>query len=347
MQYNLVVCGGTFDHFHSGHEAFLKHVFYVGKKIIIGITSDVYINKSKIKDQISKIESYRIRKDSVESFLKQNKLDGRAGIVKIDDIFGPTLDKDLEIDAIVASHDTKRGVDIINQKRKEAGLKPLEIIVAPFVIAEDGKIISSRRIRRGEISREGKLYINPLWLKKDLVLPENLRKEFKKPLGTLLRHSGKRSASRILAKIRDAGQASMTSSYVVTVGDVTTKLFNDLSLNQNISVIDFKVARQNKYSSVLELGFSGEEKIVNINNPAGNITSELFSATKVLFDSNKERIILKINGEEDLAVLPLILVAPLNSVIYYGQPDLGLIKVDVSEAIKVKAYSLVNKLEYV
>ncbi len=40
MVNNLVVCGGTFDHFHKGHEAFLKYVFSVGKKSIIVI--DIY-----------------------------------------------------------------------------------------------------------------------------------------------------------------------------------------------------------------------------------------------------------------------------------------------------------------
>jgi len=49
MKYNLVACGGTFDHFHKGHEEFLRYVFSVGKKVIVGVTSDEYIESSKFK----------------------------------------------------------------------------------------------------------------------------------------------------------------------------------------------------------------------------------------------------------------------------------------------------------
>ena len=52
---------------------------------------------------------------------------------------------------------------------------------------------------------------------------------------------------------------------------------------------------------------------------------------------------MQVNGEEDLVVLPLILLTPLNTIIYYGQPSEGLVKVIVSESIKDKAYNLVSK----
>lgn len=328
MKYNLVVCGGTFDHFHKGHEDFLNHALSLGGRLIVGLTSGDYVENSKLKKQNSKlIEDYRIRKKSLEKFLSQKNAQDGVKIVKIDDLFGQALDSNLPIDAIIVSEETVKGAEIINEKRKELGLKDLNILTAPSVFAEDGRLISSARIRNGEINRMGKSYVNPLWLKKDLVLPENLREEFQKPFGVL-----------DFNVLKHHSQFSLTA----VVGDVTAKLLNQLKLNQKISVVDFKVARKNKFSNLSQLGFLGSEKIFKIENPSGSLTPALFNACKMAWKENK-RVIIQIEGEEDLAVLPLILAAPLNTVIYYGQPNTGLVRVLVSEENKDKAYELVSR----
>lgn len=325
MKYKVVVCGGTFDYFHKGHETFLDYAFDLGEKVIIGLTSDVYIDSSKFK-----IQNYETRQKVVAEFVKKKGAINKVKLVKIDDVFGPTLDRSLKIDAIVVSEDTKKGAKIINNKRKEVGLKELKTLIVPFVKTEDGDIISSSRIRNGEINRMGKVYLNQLWLKNTLVLPGNLRNEFKKPFGTL---------------IPDLEDLKTLIGTVATVGDVTTKKFNELSLNQKISVVDFKVERKKRFEDVKELGFSGNEKIINIDNPAGHLTSEVFSALASLIRQDIDgRIILQINGEEDLVVLPLVLAMPLGSLIFYGQPHEGIVKVEVSEDSKEKAYSLIGKL---
>jgi pantetheine-phosphate adenylyltransferase len=331
MAYNLLVCGGTFDHFHKGHKTFLKHVFSVGKKNLVGVTSDEFVQRWKIDGRSWKqIESFEKRKQAVLEFVKKEKALNKVEIVKIDDLFGPTLSKELLIDVIAVSEESKKGAEIINQKRKELGLNPLEILIAPFVQAEDGKIISSERIRNGEIDKNGRLYINPLWLREGLVLSENLRQEFKEPFGEILQDMDIKEAS---------------DSYIISVGDATTKKFNDNSVNQQVSVIDFKIARKEEYSSFSQLGFKGDEEIIGVNNPSGHITAELLQAIFQIFKSDfKNRVILKIIGEDDLAVLPLILFAPLGVSIYYGQPNKGLVKISISTEAKDRAYSLASKL---
>lgn len=332
MANNLIVCGGTFDHFHKGHESFLKLAFPLGSKVIVGITSDQYAGNSKLEARsLIGIETFEKRKGAVSEFIKREKVLDKTEIIKIEDLFGPTLAKDLLIDAIVVSEDTKKAAEIINQKRKELGLVPLEIIIAPVVHAEDGKPISSARIRNGEINRDGKLFVNPIWLKTDLVLPENLREEFHKPFGEL-------------GDVKDLNIPN--DSLIITVGDETSKKFNESSIKQNISVIDFKIARKEAFSSFADLGFKGTEKVIIAENPAGHITHELFSKVFDIFKSGLDkRIILKITGEDDLAVLPLILAAPLGTAIYYGQPNEGLVGVLVSEELKEKVYKLASKFK--
>lgn len=339
-KFNLVVCGGTFDHFHKGHESLLKLAFSLGNKVIIGITSDDYINSSKFKvpasqrgEQSSKlIETFEKRKQSVLGLIKKEEVSDKTEIVKIDDLFGPTLSKDYLIDAIVVSEDTRKGAEIINERRKRIGLKELNLFIAPQVLAEDGKLISSARIRNGEIDRTGRLYIKPSWFKTGLILPQNLRQELKKPFGELLKD--------IKSLFNDK------NCLLITVGDVTTKAFNEKSLEQNISVIDLRVNREKKFTNIKELGFVGSENIYYADNPAGYISSNLFEKLSEIFQSKiKDKIILQVNGEEDLVVLPLILVAPLNAVIYYGQPNQGIVRIRVSEEIKKIVYELVNRFE--
>ncbi|MBI2195843.1 MAG: pantetheine-phosphate adenylyltransferase [Candidatus Levybacteria bacterium] len=328
-KFNTAVLGGTFDHLHKGHKEFISFALALSKKAVIGLTSDGYIQNSKFKMQNSKlIENYEERKRALKAFLREENVDDRAKIVKIDDIYGITLDKNIDIDAIVVVEKTLAGAEKINAKREELGLKPLKIVIAPSVTSEDGQVISSSRIRDGEIDREGKLFIKPDWLTSPLILPENLREELRKSLGPII----------------EDDNFNIDKNLVITVGDVTSQKFNNLSLNQKISIIDFNVARKKKFDTVLQLGFTGDEKVVKVENPAGQITSQLFSAIIKAF-SRETRVIIEVSGEEDLAVLPAILAAPLGSLVFYGQPEEGLVKVLVSENMKEKVYRLLTEFE--
>lgn len=333
MRFSLVACGGTFDHFHKGHKSLLKLAFSLGKRVVVGITSDNYIQNSKSKTQNSKfIEPFEKRKRAVLEFIEKEGALDRVKIVEINDLFGPTLRKKYSIDTIIVSQETKKGAEIINEHRKKKGLPELKIIINPTVKGQDGKQISSFRIRQGEIDRKGRPYVKKEWLEKDLILTEKLREVLKKPFGQLIN------------TINDCeiGQCP----YLITVGDATAKLFNQEKIKTDISVIDFKIARKKEFSNIKDLGFVENEKVIEINNQAGRISYSLTQAVCSLFRSRKSKTILKIEGEEDLAVLPLILAAPLGSVIFYGQPNEGLVKIEVSENIKRIVHRLVDKFEY-
>lgn len=331
MKFNTVVCGGTFDHFHKGHREFLRHVLSISNKAVIGLTSDIYI---KAKNDNEWIEDYSTRKRELCQFLDQEKAKNRVEIEPIDDIFIPKIWENLPIEAIIVSKNTISGAEKINLKRKEQGRYSLKVEIAPLVKDQGNEYISSGRIRKGEINREGKLYVNPLWIKKNLILPKSLRKEFRKPFGELFRD------------VDNAVKDKDKNFLIITVGDITTKIFNDNSLGQNISVIDFKVAREKKFYNILELGFSGTEEIFNVDNPAGCITSNLFIKLAEIFKSDIQgKMVLQVNGEEDLTVLPLVLFSPLSAIIYYGQPCEGVVKVVVSEESKKKAYDLMSRFK--
>ena len=334
-KFKTAVLGGTFDHFHKGHKNFLEHGLSISERLMIGVTSDEYVKN--LKSQISNLkntyqnsksfEAFSTRKKSVEDYLNQNAKD-RYEIVKINDMFGTTL-SDIFIEAIVVSKETLKNAKVINTMREEINLPSLEIIIAELVLAQDGKPISSFRIRNGEIDKEGKLYVDPSWFLRNLYLPSKMRKELKSPWG------------QIFKKIENVYPKDL----IITVGDETTKAFNNQSIKPNLSVIDFKVARKIKFKDLKELGFLGSEKVYKIKNPAGSVSGKLFKLAADLFKNidYKDHRIIQIDGEEDLSVLPLILTSPLDTNIFYGQPGRGIVRIIVDEKIKAKIRSMLNQ----
>jgi len=61
------------------------------------------------------------------------------------------------IDAIVVSPETKEHADQINELRRRNGLKPLKVYPIKEVRADDTMVISSSRIVKGEIDKDGRL----------------------------------------------------------------------------------------------------------------------------------------------------------------------------------------------
>jgi len=133
-----VVVGGTFDILHRGHEVLLKKAFTLGK-VTVGLTSNVFARKMKKR----KVRDFKYRKKELEDFIKE-EFKQKSKIVKIEDKFGPTLEKDF--DYIVVSPKTYKTAVLINKKRQKRNKKPIKIVKIKFVLAEDGKPISSTRI---------------------------------------------------------------------------------------------------------------------------------------------------------------------------------------------------------
>jgi cytidyltransferase-like protein len=153
LRYRLVAVGGTFDMLHKGHRALLEKAFEVGERVIIGVTSDAFARRLH---KPHKVDPYEARMRALEDFLRERGYLHRASIVELSDPYGPAIE-DGEIEALVVSEGTGHRGGEINRIRAAKGLRPLDLIKVDLVRAEDSKPISTTRIRRGEIDREGRV----------------------------------------------------------------------------------------------------------------------------------------------------------------------------------------------
>ena len=149
--YKTVATGGTFDRLHRGHEALLAKSFEVGEKVVIGLTSEAFaLREGKRPEQ-----AYREREKALRAYI-DHEFPGRPYLIsKLEDYFGPGIASP-DVEAIVVSAETSKRVGLANKLRASKGYPPLNVVTVDYVLADDGKPISSTRIRAGEIDEKGR-----------------------------------------------------------------------------------------------------------------------------------------------------------------------------------------------
>ena len=162
-------------------------------------------------------------------------------------------------------------------------------------------------------------------------LPDSLREQLKTPLGLLL-PIGQDNKDNVQKYISD-------DSYVITVGDRTTEKMIDYEIIPSLQIIDGFEKRQKR-----EFPKLGNESELTIDNPAAEITLQSIEIIKKAFDMAPPIRII-VNGEEDLLVLPVCIHAPKNSIILYGQPNKGLVLVEITTEIRNKAQTLLDMMK--
>ena len=163
-------------------------------------------------------------------------------------------------------------------------------------------------------------------------LPDSLRDQLKIPLGTLLPEieANKFNILKLLQKV----------SYIVTVGDRTTEKLISFGLIPSLQIIDNYEKRVKRKSQNNNYAYTELE----CTNPAAEITLQSIETIKKAFAS-KTPIRLTVIGEEDLLVLPVCVHAPENTIVLYGQPNEGLVIVNVTPEIRNKTQSLLDLMK--
>ncbi|RZV10952.1 pantetheine-phosphate adenylyltransferase [Natrinema hispanicum] len=147
-----VALGGTFNPVHDGHRRLFRRAFELGD-VTVGLTSDELAPKTRSSDR--QVRSYDERKETLAAELESiaAEYDREFEIRKLESPTGIATEP--QFDYLVVSPETREGGAQINEIRRERGHDPLEVVVVPHVLAEDGDIISSTRIVNGEIDEHG------------------------------------------------------------------------------------------------------------------------------------------------------------------------------------------------
>jgi pantetheine-phosphate adenylyltransferase len=152
-EFRKVAVGGTFDELHRGHKVLLLKAFEIGEHVLIGLSSDELAGKLGKPHMTA---SYEERLLELKAFLDNLDLAEKAEIVELTDPYGSSV-KDPEIQALVVSEETAPAAVRINERRAKAGMALLKIVIISMVPSQNCSPISTTRIRRGEIDREGRV----------------------------------------------------------------------------------------------------------------------------------------------------------------------------------------------
>lgn len=327
--YKKSVLGGTFDRFHLGHQKLVNTAFEHSEKVTIGLTKPA-LYQNKFLAYL--IENYLIREDTLKKYLKERGFEDRAEIIPIDDIYGTTL-QDRNIEAIFATDENLQNVNLINAKRREIEFPELKVIIVPYVLDAGGKKITSERIRKGEIDKNGFVYKKIFDSQQILILPEQLRPILQQPLGKIVK-----TASEVIKLFND-------KSIVIAVGDVISSKLEESGFYPAISIIDFRTRRHlfTPKSLGAKQNHPPGDRIIN---KSGTINKRSVEEIKNSIDEylrTKKLQTIVIDGEEDLLALPAILLSPLGSIVLYGQFDRGIVVNVVTEELKEKITTLLEK----
>lgn len=160
------------------------------------------------------------------------------------------------------------------------------------------------------------------------MVPERNREFFKEPLGRDLRED-------------ELNKLDLTSK-LITVGDVVSLTVRRYGITPDLSIYDGMTERREMTDFASLVENEGWEEVV-VRNEAGTISAELITAISNALNGKKE--IIRVEGEEDLATIPCMILYPDGTNIIYGWPGRGMKLIVTDEAIRKKAQNLMEMTE--
>jgi pantetheine-phosphate adenylyltransferase len=314
---SIGLVGGTFEFFHIGHQKLIDSCLSNCDILEIWVLSEKIARQ---KD--SRISSWKERCELIKQELSHEQ-NSRITFHELLDDFGIAISHE-KADKIFCTTETLSTCQLINKKRIENGLIPLSIVIVQHALSEDGGIISSSRIRDGEINRDGKAWIRFEDINSNLYLTKEVESMLKDPFGKLFTGPEENHSIAITNALNFLEDFHLP---IIGVGDVTVRALQNIDSPASIGVIDEKTKRV-KWDGYREINQSLYDNVIKCENPPGVLTRSLFeSCEQAIFNwtEKNETTLILVNGEEDLAPLFLHIIAPMKSAIIYGQPTKGVV----------------------
>jgi uncharacterized protein (UPF0218 family) len=145
-----------------------------------------------------------------------------------------------------------------------------------------------------------------------------------------------------VARNVDAAAVRKSAKILITVGDACSYDFTRQGVVPDVAIYDYKEERMPVPAEVRRALGSLPLARLSLGNPAGTIQA---AAWKVIGEALVEGGKIEVDGEEDLLALPCIALAPMGSVVVYGQPGQGAVIVNVDANAKKRAEKLLSGFE--
>jgi len=164
------------------------------------------------------------------------------------------------------------------------------------------------------------------------VLPNNLRDFLKEPMGQLV------NEKKLLNLLKN-------EKYIVSIGDLVTYTILKNHIEPIFCVVDFKTRRGKCPLEIVNLIKSFGKKSIVIKNLPGTISDDLWKVIEIAFENlEADSLRIEIDGEDDLASLAIIFLAPKDVTIIYGLPDKGVLVVKPTFENKKKVKEILEKM---
>lgn len=153
-----IALGGTFDPIHNGHKDLFRSAFTIGD-LVVGLTSDSLAPKTRHEERF--ILPFNERKATLQNVLSgmADKYGTEYDIRELNNPEGVVTEDESVTHLVVSPETVGRSLEI-NKERMNNGYDPLKIEVIEPERAEDGDVLSSTRICKGEIDVNGNLTPN-------------------------------------------------------------------------------------------------------------------------------------------------------------------------------------------
>lgn len=165
-------------------------------------------------------------------------------------------------------------------------------------------------------------------------LTPELRIKLKDPFGSLIQGTPEET----MDKMREMVEKEKPPS-IISVGDVVSRNLHKHNIHPQLTIIDNISLRDQPMPKEAAV-----EKTIYVDNPQGTITQETIVAIKRALDENEHTHIV-VRGEEDLLTLIVVMYAPKNAFVVYGQPHLGIVVVKVTSDRKSQAQEFLNAMK--
>jgi len=166
------------------------------------------------------------------------------------------------------------------------------------------------------------------------LLTTKLRKKLKKPQGLLIEGPFEETMKRLKDLIEKE-----KPSLIISVGDVVSRNMTEYGIPLNVLIVDNKVMRKPIQPITVD-----SDRTLHARNPPGAITDEAWAAIRSAVEQKGQTRVM-VDGEEDLLTLAVVLAAPQDAIVVYGQPHRGVVVVKVTEETKERMRRFVDSME--